>query len=174
MEIKNLILESEHLRQMPISHKYKENIFKEFTSEITTYMFPQAAKDISETEWFINDSIEKINKNETIEMVMLDKDTNEFLGCGWLHDIKTKTPELWIRIKKFAHWHWYGKEAMFALKNRADENIDYEYILYPVERENYPSRRIPEALWAKVFREYKKNNMAWKEQDILEYRIYKI
>lgn len=174
MEVKDIIIESEHLKQVPISHDYKDEIFKEFTSEITTYMFPQPTKDISDTEAFINSSLEKINNNDELEMVILDKNTNEFLGCAWLHNIKTKTPELWIRIKKSAHWHWYGKEAMFSLKKRADENLDYEYILYPVERENYPSRRIPETMWWKTEKKYKSKNAIWWEQDILEYRIYKI
>ena len=94
------------------------------------------------------------------------------MGCGGLHHIDTKTPELGVWIKKSAQGNGYGKETIIALKEWADKNLDYEYILYPAVEENYPSRRIPEFLGGEVFREYDKVNMSGKEQHLLEYRIY--
>ena len=83
-----------------------------------------------------------------------------------------KTPELGIWIKKSAHGHGYGKEAVVALKEWANENIEYEYILYPVVDENYASRRIPEFLGGKIAREYDKESMSGKKWHFIEYRIY--
>ena len=94
------------------------------------------------------------------------------MGCAGLHHIDKKTPELGIWIKKSAHGHGYGKETMVALKEWADKNLSYEYILYPVAKENYPSRKIPEFLHGKVEREYDKINMSGKKLHLLEYRIY--
>jgi [ribosomal protein S5]-alanine N-acetyltransferase len=104
--------------------------------------------------------------------VILKKENNEFLGCVGAHHIDTKTPEFGIWIKKSTHGNGYGKDSVYALKKWADINIDYEYLLYPVEAENYPSRRIPESLDGKIFREYDKINMSGKNQHLLEYRIY--
>ena len=61
-KINELTLQTERLLLVPIRMTYAEAIFKEFTPEITTYMFPKAAKVISETENFIKDSIEKMEK----------------------------------------------------------------------------------------------------------------
>ena len=59
--IANITIETERLLLVPITLHYAEEIFKEFTPEITTYMFPTSAENISETESFIQSSIEKMN-----------------------------------------------------------------------------------------------------------------
>lgn len=94
------------------------------------------------------------------------------MGCGGLHHIDKKTPELGIWVKKSAHGHGYGKEVIIALKEWADKNLNYEYILYPVAEKNYPSKKIPEFLGGKVAKEYNEVNMSGKKQHLLEYRIY--
>jgi [ribosomal protein S5]-alanine N-acetyltransferase len=58
----NLVVETENLFIKSITTEYKECIFKEFTVEITTYMFPKPAEKIEETINFINSSIEKNNQ----------------------------------------------------------------------------------------------------------------
>jgi len=135
-------------------------------------MNPNQAKNIWETESFILDSIEKMEKKTDLLFVILDKETKEFLWGSWLHNINTPIISFGIRIKKSAHGHKYGKEAVFALKQYTDQNFNYEYIKYPIERKNIPSKKIIEALWGKIFDEYKKKDFGWREQDMLEYRIY--
>ena len=168
----NVTIETKNLCLKAITLDYKENIFKEFTSEITTHMFPKPAEKIEETIEFIKTSMKGNEKGSNLQTVILNKESKEFLGCGGLHHIDGKTPELGIWIKKSAHGNAYGKEAVIALKKWADKNLDYEYILYPVVEENYPSRRIPEFLDGEVAREYNKVNMSGKKQHLLEYRIY--
>ncbi len=172
MDTSNITIETQNLCLMGITLDYKDNIFREFTTEITTHMTPKAAEIIEETIEFIETSIKENRDGSNFQMVILDKKSKDFLGCGGLHHIDRKTPELGIWIKKSAHGHGYGKEAMIALKEWADKNMDYEYILYPVVEENYPSRRIPEFLDGKVAREYDKINMSGKNLHLLEYRIY--
>jgi RimJ/RimL family protein N-acetyltransferase len=111
-------------------------------------------------------------RGSNLQAVVLDKDDGSFLGCAGIHNIDTGTPEFGIWIKKSAHGNSYGKEAIIALKKWADENLDYEYLLYPVTEENYASRRIPEFLGGIVVREYDETNMSGNLQHILEYRIY--
>ncbi|MDD2916364.1 MAG: GNAT family N-acetyltransferase [Candidatus Gracilibacteria bacterium] len=168
----NLVIESENLKIIPISSQYREDIFREFTTDITKYMFPQAALDINETDRFIEKSRRDLDNKTQFTIVILDKYTSEFMGGGGLHNIHTRTPEFGIWIKKGAHGNGHGKEAVFALRAWADESLDYEYLLYPVVRENTASRKIPEAMGGVIFREYCDCNALGEEQDTIEYRIY--
>jgi hypothetical protein len=52
-------IETQRLVLIPITLEYTQDIFIEFDEEITKYMFPIPAKEISETENRINDSREK-------------------------------------------------------------------------------------------------------------------
>jgi RimJ/RimL family protein N-acetyltransferase len=165
-------IETERLLLKLISLDYKEDIFKEFSPEITVYMSPRPAESIQETINFINTSTKEILEGKNLQVVILNKETNEFLGCGGLHNLDTKTPELGIWIKKSAHGHGYGVEAMNAVKNWADKNIDYEYIIYPVVDKNISSRKIPESMGGKIEREYEETTGLGQKVNMLEYRIY--
>jgi [ribosomal protein S5]-alanine N-acetyltransferase len=169
---KKLFIETERVIIKAISLDYKEDIFQEFTSEITTYMFPKPSDDISEVVDFINKSVEENNKGSNFQAEILRKDNNEFLGCGGVHKIDKKTPELGIWIKKSAHGNGYGAEAVTALKKWADENLDYKYLLYPVEENNIASKKIPEFLGGKLVREYDEKNLSGRMLHLLEYHIY--
>lgn len=165
-------IESERLLLLPIDMKYKDEIFKEFTSEITTYMYPAPAKDISETEEFIEDSLRGLTEGNNFQLVILAKDSQEFFGCAGLHHVDGKTPEMGVWLKKSAHGKGYGKEAMTAIKKWADENLDYEYLLYPVADKNIASRKIPESLGGRIEGEYDEEGAGGNKFHSLEYRIY--
>lgn len=172
MKTTNTIIETKNLLLQPITLDYKEEIFREFTPEITTYMFPKSPDKIEETIEFIETAMKENEEGSNFQVVVLNKATKEYLGNAGIHNINTKTPELGIWIKKSAHGNSYGKEAMVAFKEWADKNLDYEYILYPVVDVNYASKRIPEFLGGKIFREYDEENMSGRNQHLLEYRIY--
>ncbi len=172
MTISNIAIETKNLLLQPITLEYKEEIFREFTPEITTHMFPKFPDKIEEIIEFIETAMKENEESSNFQVVVLNKATKEYLGNAGIHNINTKTPELGIWIKKSAHGNVYGKEAMIAFKEWADNNIDYEYILYPVVDVNYASKKIPEFLGGKIFREYDKKNMSGRNQHLLEYRIY--
>lgn len=172
MDVSNISIQSKNLLLLPISLNYQEDIFREFTPEITVHMFPTPAKKIDETIEFIESSIKNNQAGKELVIVIIHHQTKEFLGCGGLHKINTKLPELGIWIKKSAHGHGYGKETIIALKEWADQNLDYDYLVYPVVDINYASKRIPEFLGGKIFREYDEF-MNGKNQHLLEYRIPK-
>jgi len=165
-------IESERLLLVPISLKFKKEIFKEFTEEITVLMNPPSPKNISEVEDFIKKSEKGLKRGDNFQLVILKKDTEEFLGCVGLHNIDKKNPEVGIWVKKSAHGKGYGRESVVAVKKWADKKLDYEYITYPVVKENYPSRKIPESLNGKIIREYDKINMKGIKQCLLDYAIY--
>ncbi|EKE21399.1 MAG: hypothetical protein ACD_7C00260G0004 [uncultured bacterium] len=165
-------IESERLLLVPISMNYKDEIFKEFSEDITAYMYPASATDISETEEFINNSIKGLSEGSNLQLVILAKDSREFLGNAGLHNIDSKTPELSVWLKKAAHGKSYGKEAMTVVKKWADKNLKYDYILYPVADKNIASQKIPESLGGKIEREYDEKMMTGKTHHMIEYRIY--
>ncbi len=165
-------IESERLLLLPMSMQYKDEIFREFTKDITIYMYPAPPKDISETEEFIEDSLKGMRKGSNLQIVITAKETGEFLGCGGLHHIDGKTPEMGIWLKKLAHGKGFGKEAMIAVKKWADSNLEYDYLLYPVADKNIASRKIPESLGGKIENEYDAKGLGGNEYHCLEYRIY--
>lgn len=168
----NIKIETDRLLLLPINMKYKKDIFEELTYEITRYMNPRPAKYISETENFIDRSIKGLKKGNNLQLIVLEKSTQDFLGCIGLHHLDRKNPELGIWLKKSAHGHKYGQEAMQALKRWADRNLEYEYLLYPVADENIASIKIPQMLGGKLFREYDDQGKGGNKYHCLEYRIY--
>ena len=163
---------TERLNLVPLSMKYRDEIFTEFDNEITTHMYPRSAKKISETEDFINEAMKQLKAGTDLQLAILDKDSNEFLGCAGLHHVDKKTPEFGVWVKKSAHGKALGREAMQALKKWADENLEYEYLLYPVAGENIASKKIAESMGGKIEREYDVKNMSGNSLHLIEYRIY--
>jgi len=174
MKTAPITIETPRLLLRSITPDHTEEIFREFTPEITTYMFPKSPDKIEETAAFIESAMKGNEEGHDLQIVILKKDTGEYLGNGGVHHIDTKTPELGIWIKKSAHRNGYGKEAVVALKEWADKNLEYEYLLYPVDEANDASRKIPESLGGNVFREYDKENMSGRKLHLLEYRIYPV
>lgn len=171
MDNSSLTIETENLLIKSISLNFKDAIFSEFTPEIATYMSPRSPEKIEETIEFINFSINENKNGESFQAVVLDKDQN-FLGCTGAVHLDTKTPSLGIWIKKSAHGHGYGKEAVMALKDWVANNCDCDYILYPVDKANIPSRKIPEFMGAKVAREYEDIAGNGNRLNLVEYHIY--
>ena len=167
-----LKIKSDRLILQPIALEFKQDIFQEFTSEITYLMFPKPAENIQETEYFIQTSIQQRHNKTDLALTILRQQTNEFLGICGIHKINTDTPELGIWLKKSAHGNGFGKEAIHSLKNWVDRNLNCQYILYPVEGKNLPSRKIPESFGAKIFRHYQQISASGKTLDLLEYRIF--
>lgn len=173
MNTSNLVIESPNLIIKAISLDYAPDIFKEFTPEITVYMSPKSPDKIEETIAFINTATQENETGVSFQAVIVDKNTGEFIGCTGLHHIDTPYPEFGVWIKKSAHGHGYGKEAVLAMKTWADQNLTYEYLLYPVDKANIASSRIPESMGGKVVKEYTKTGLGGNILNIVEYRIYR-
>lgn len=172
MDLREEKIITERLLLIALSEKYLELIFKEFTPEITTYMFPASPKEIFETKAYIDSMQPKLISGEEFPVVILNKETGEFLGGGGVHKLNTQTPELGIWIKKSAHGNKYGQEAVAGLKKWIDDTITYNYIIYPVAKENIASRKIAESLGGIIEATYEKLNRSGKILDEVEYRIY--
>lgn len=170
----NIMITTRRLLLVPLSLEYAQEIFREFTKEITTYMFPKAPQNIEETKEYITSQLPRIKAGEELPVVIIKKDTGEFLGGGGIHNIKSRTPQLGIWIKKSAHGNKYGKETTEKLKEWAMKNLDFDYLIYPVDKRNIPSRKIAESLGGIIRKKYKKVNQSGNILDEVEYWIYKI
>ena len=173
MNFFDICIESDRLRLVPIELEYAQKIFRHMNKDVTKYMYPKPADDISETTAWIKSARARMEAGTNVQLVILKKDTDEFLGCAGLHSVDQKTPELGVWVKKKAHGNGYGREAITALFYWACENIEFDYVLYPVDKRNIASRKIPESLGGVIKKEYKEKNMAGFELTEVEYRIYK-
>lgn len=165
-------LETGRLLLAPIEMDYADVIFDEFTDEVTQYMYPATPRRVQETETFIRESLIAMERGANLQLVILRRETGEFLGCTGIHNLDSRFPELGIWLKISAHRHGFGMETIAALKEWAEEHLEYEYLKYPVDERNYPSRRIPEALGGLPERTYWMKNQSGMELEIVEYRFY--
>lgn len=167
-----LVSKDNGLCLVPVSHAFDETVFENFTEEITTYMVPAPAKEIAETHRVVDNFIRQRSEGTDLVFAILNHETGEFLGLCGLHHIDTKTPELGIWTKAGAHGSHVGRRAIWTLYAWGKEHLSYDYIKYPVDRKNVPSRKIPESLGGVLEDEYKVQNMAGAMLDIVEYRLY--
>jgi RimJ/RimL family protein N-acetyltransferase len=168
----NLVIETERLRLVATSEAYAESIFREFTSEITWYMGPRPPDRVEETLAFVREARQQMEAGMEFQATILLKATGEFLGQAGLHHLERDAPELGIWIKKSAHGSAYGREAVTGLARWAFANLDVRYLIYPVDRENIPSRKIPESLGGRVEAQYRFTNQSGRDLDLLVYHIY--
>jgi len=173
MDLSDTRIETKRLVLVPIDLCYADEIFRGLSRDITQYMFPRPAQHIGETLDFINRSLTGLADSTNLQMVIVAKGSNEFIGCAGLHYIGTINPELGIWTKKSAHGHGYGLEAITGLVNWARLNLDFGYMRYPMDRRNYPSRRIALMNGGIIQKEYREVNQSGYELELLEYWITK-
>lgn len=171
MNYKDFKFETERLRCEIINQSYAEDIFNSFTSEITTYMYPCPAKKIEETIKFIDDSMKKAENKTTLVFVILDKDNGDFFGCMGLHYLDKPAPEIGIWLKKEAHGNAYGREAATEMVKWSKEQLGINKYIYPVDKRNISSRKIPESLCGKIHKEYEATGLAENKMEMVEYFI---
>ena len=170
-DLNTLTLESERLHLRPVTDEYTDQIFHEFTPDVATYMYPRPAKERSETEAFVRAAKAANREGSSLNMVITDRETGDFLGCAGLHKLADKRPEFGIWVKQSAQMHGYGKEAIRTIKRWADDHIPYEYLIYPVDSRNIASRKIPESLGAAIISQYDDTGGMGQDLTLIKYRI---
>lgn len=166
------VIETDRIRLVPLNMQHAEAVFREFTPTITRYMSPKPPEKIEDTEGYISLCIERRAAGNDLAMVILNKHTDEFLGCAGLHGFASSTtPELGIWVKSSAHGLGYGREAVTALYVWAVKNIVVDYFIYPVDRANFASRRIPESLGGKIASEGKSATLWGGQLDEVVYHV---
>lgn len=169
----DLILISPRITLTPVTPKYAKDICTHFTPEVTRYMWPSAPKSQEEINQHISHKQIQMQKGEEIALVIAAKDTNEFLGYISVHKVNSSTPELGIWLKQEAQGHRYAYDAMSLLKNWLEQHLTYDYLTYPVDKKNLPSRKLAEKLGGIVEAEYIKTSESGNLLDEVEYRFQK-
>jgi len=166
-----LNIESLRLYLRPVSMDDAQIIFENFTPDITQYMSPASPKEIEETQEFLRGTIEKRAKYRELVLAICNRETDEFLGVCGLHNMGETCPELGIWLKKSAHGNRFGREAITALTKWTRQHIRHEYLVYPVDRNNTSSRKIPESLGGVIFKEQIGKKMDGGSLDLVFYKI---
>jgi len=164
---------TERLILKPVTLSDANDMFVHFNTEITKYMYPKPAEDISETIAYVETCLIKYEKKQEIVFIGRLKETNEFIGCFGLHEMDTKTPELGVWTKISSHGNHYGLEGMKAVADYAKKHLDYEYLIYPVDQRNIASRKIPETLGGIICDAYLEKGLGGNELNTIEYHIFK-
>lgn len=168
----NLVIEGDRVRLVSIHERFTQAIYEAFTADITTYMLPKPPETIEDTRHFVRSSISAFARGNNLQLVILRQETEEFLGCCGLHgQDNINRPELGIWLKKSAHGQGLGREAIRTLVTWVQDKIALEALIYPVDKRNYPSRRIPESLGGKLIAERTEVGMAGNVLDEVVYEI---
>lgn len=172
VDLTNLVIEGPRVRLCSVDERFAEVMFDGFSCEVTRYMFPKPAERVEETLAFITTSMEGMSEGRDLVLAILRRDSEEFLGCCGFHMGKTVlTPELGIWLKRSAHGHRYGREAIHLLVAWAIEHVEFDSLVYPVDRQNIPSRKIPESLGGPIVDEEESTSMSGHTLDLLLYKI---
>jgi hypothetical protein len=59
-DLLSIVIEGQRIQLVAIADRFERDIFREFTDEITRYMYPDSARDIEETRNFIFTSRQSI------------------------------------------------------------------------------------------------------------------
>ena len=172
VDLSAIVIETPRLILKPVSLDYAEVVFKSFTPAVARYTFPRSPEKIEETIGFITGSIESSQIGVGVDLLILNRKTGEFCGlCGLSGQNDTRNPEFGVWLAESAHGNGFGKEAIVYLRLWAIANLDVDGFLYPVDRNNIASRRIPESLNGVVIDEQIKPTMSGGTLDCLIYRI---
>jgi len=168
----SVVLNSERLMLTPVSRAFAEDIFKEFTADITRYMVPKPTGHIEDICTFIDTSIEKIRIGDQLVMAILDVGTVQFSGICAIHGKEQgETAELGIWLKKSAQGKKLGREAIALLAQWAKDNLVLSCLIYPVDKNNISSRKIAESLGGVVVSESQRKSLSGNCLNELVYHI---
>lgn len=172
VDLTSVIIEGDRINLLSIDESYAEEIFKEFNEGIIRYMMPSIPDKVEGTQAFISESLGGMRSGYDLVTVITKKDSSEFLGCCGFHGRgKPHTPEFGIWLKKSAHGNAYGLEAIKTLGHWAVEHIDFDYAIYPVDRANVASRKIPETLGGIIIEEKQVPTLRGTTLDELVFKI---
>ena len=120
----------------------------------------------------MKDALQRQADGTDLHWVIRASGDGEFLGLCGLHGREQfAEPELGIWLRKDAHGRAYGREAIAGIVAWAAVYIESQQLIYPVDRRNVPSRRIPEALGGEIICERKTTAMSGTELDEVVYAI---
>jgi [ribosomal protein S5]-alanine N-acetyltransferase len=173
MNLLEVKLQTKRLLLEPVTGKYAEQIFAEYREPVIQYMNHGAPESLDVLQQRIADRKLDMEKGIQLFMAVLTKESGEFLGCFALEDLDKEHLEMGGWLKHSAHGNRYGQEAATAMKCWADDNLHYDYIIWPCATQNVASRKLAESLGGKVQKEYEKKTSSGSVWSFVEYWIPK-
>ncbi|SHL50683.1 GNAT family N-acetyltransferase [Myroides odoratimimus] len=134
---------SEHLKYVIVEDTYLEDFLTNLTPEITKFLSFDANGNQPLLKEYIRRSRIEIANGTALVLVLLDKDTNEFIGSCGLSDINKESVEIGLWIKTSKQSKGYGTEVTKKLIEITKSEINTSSILYAVEKGNEASVNIP-------------------------------
>lgn len=164
-------IETPRLWLQAVDTLWAEEIYAGFDKEVSRYMHSLPDQCIEQTHETIQRSREKMANGNSLHLVALNKKNNEFIGTIGLYDIPSRHPEFGIWIKKKAHGNWYGRECVHNLLDWSIQHLPVDYFIYPVDKRNIASLKIPGFFNGRIERMYSVQTEGGRKLDILEYHI---
>lgn len=166
-----VVIETKRLRIEAISVRHSSPIFQTYADTVAQYFSLEPFETIAEVAALIPFYRREMMGGDSLRLVAIHKETGTFIGCAGM-DCLGSEPRLSAWIKVAAWGQGYGFEIMTALKRWADEHLEYEYLLYPVAKDNLRSRRIAEKLGGHLGEsEVTTTNVRGESMVMVEYRI---
>ncbi len=172
-DLHRIVIDAARIQLHTLSVQYADEIYREFTPEITRYMMAAPPAGIGDTAAFIDAARSTLERGEDFHFVICGRSGAGFLGICGLHG-QDGPPELGIWLKKSAHGRGYGFEAMAALIAWAEGCIEFDSLVYPVDRRNLPSRRVAEKLGGKIIGERTVTSLSGAVLDEIVYGIQRV
>lgn len=164
-------IETSRLGLIPVSQDYTREIYDNFNEDIILYMAPSVSKDITETKKVVEMFIQQRKDHTDHVYAITLKSSGEFLGLIGLHNLKSDLPEIGIWTKLSSHGNHYGREAVGGILDHA-RRLGIQKVVYPVDRRNMASKKIPLYYGGKVINSLK--IVVTKDGRTLEEEIYEI
>lgn len=171
MALSEVRIESGRVLLVPMHAGFTAAMFETFDARIALYMNPKPSDTVEEMGQFVSESMAGLAAGTDLQMLILSRSDEAFLGCIGLHQADRPDPEMGIWLKEAVHGRGLGREAAGALVAWAGAQGRFECIRYPVDRRNLASRKIPEAHGGVVVREFRVVNRSGFELELVEYRI---
>lgn len=168
MDLTKVTIETDRLLLVPVGDEHVEEIHAYYRLPLTKYMNHLSAGTMEELKERHKKWRKQLKDGERLFMAVTLRDTGAFLGCFAIDHIGEKNPEMGGWLKADAQGKGYGKEAVAAMREWANSNIEYEHMLWPCAIENVASCGLAESLGGVIHREYDKqmvNGAVWPARD---------
>lgn len=165
-------IEGERIILAPVSYEHDQDIFTEFTEDITRYMIPEPLADMAHAYEFVDTCRKNMKAGLELVLAITNVNSGEFLGICAIHGTDDpQVAELGVWIKKSVHGKNFGREAVRYLAEWGRKNLLLSYFIYPVDRDNIPSRKIAESLGGVVLMKRVRKSMSGATLNELVYKI---
>ena len=153
----------------PIQLEDAREIYENFSLEIIEFLpVPSPPKAIGDTIEFTKHCLRQWQDNTDMVWVILDED--EFSGCCGLHSLRSKQPHFGIWVKKEKQGKGIGKKVVHYVLNWGVQNLNVDFIRYPVDKRNLRSIGIIEDLGLKPMASYEIRGD--KKLSVVEYKYF--